>query len=114
MSRDEFQYQRIFQILKNKIESGAFPKGASLPSMPKLCKEYAVSAKTIRRVLTMLSDAGLIETSEGKRAIVIDQPTPACPADQMKEPNPVAMADIIKTAELLCFPYIARGISLCR
>ena len=74
MSRDEFQYQRIFQILKNKIESGAFPKGASLPSMPKLCKEYAVSAKTIRRVLTMLSDAGLIETSEGKRAIVIDQP----------------------------------------
>lgn len=62
----------------------------------------------------MLSGAGLIETSEGKRAVVIDRPAPACPVDQMKEPNPVAMADIIKTAELLCYPFIYRGISLCR
>ena len=114
MSREEFQYQRFFQILKNKIESGVFPKGSSLPSCPKLCKEYSVSAKTMRRVLAMLSDAGLIETSEGKRAIVIDRPTPACPADQMKEPNPVTMTDVIKTAELLFFPFICRGISLCR
>ena len=114
MSREEFQYQRIFQILKNKIESGSFPKGSSLPSCTKLCKEYTVSAKTMRRVLAMLSGAGLIETSEGKRAVVIDRPAPACPVDQMKEPNPVAMADIIKTAELLCYPFIYRGISLCR
>ena len=94
MSREEFQYQRIFQILKNKIESGSFPKGSSLPSCTKLCREYTVSAKTMRRVLAMLSGAGLIETSEGKRAVVIDRPAPACPVDQMKEPNPVAMAAI--------------------
>ena len=111
---EEFQYQRIFQILKNKIESGSFPKDALLPSCPKLCEEYAVSAKTIRRVFAMLSDAGLIKTSEGKRAIVIDQPTPTCPADQLREPNLVAMTDILKTAELLCYPFICRGVSLCR
>lgn len=114
MSRDEFQYQRIFQMLKNKIESGVIPKGSSLPSCAKLCKEYDVSAKTIRRVLVMLSDAGLIKTSEGKRAVVIDQISSACPPSQRKEPNPIAMADIIKTAQLLCRPMICRGVSLCR
>ena len=32
---EEFQYQRrIFQILKNKIESGSFPKDALLPFVP--------------------------------------------------------------------------------
>lgn len=113
MSHKEFQYQRIFQVLKNKIESGSIPQGSSLPSCAKLCKEYAVSAKTMRRVLSMLSDGGLIETSERKRAIAINQPSPAYPSNQLKEPNPVAIADIVKTAELLCYPLISRGVSLC-
>ncbi|MFR6332003.1 MAG: GntR family transcriptional regulator, partial [Eisenbergiella sp.] len=33
-------YERVFQILKNKIESGLLPEGTSLPSRADLCQEY--------------------------------------------------------------------------
>ena len=53
MKYDKYQYNRIFEIIKNKIESGLMPKGTVLPSYADLCKEYKVSDKTIRRVVAM-------------------------------------------------------------
>lgn len=38
-------YERVFQILKNKIESGLLPEGTSLPSRADLCQEYGTSEK---------------------------------------------------------------------
>lgn len=115
MGHEEFEYQRIFLILKTKIESGIMSKGSLVPSSAKLCKEYKVSDKTMRRVFAMLADAGLIETRARQRAIVIfDKSISLAPAQTLKEPNPVAMTDILKTAELLCYPLICRGISLCK
>ncbi len=115
MSHEGFQYQKIFQILKYKIESGIMPKGCALPSSAMLCKKYKVSDKTIRRVLALLTEAGLIETRERKRAVVtFDKSVPAPPAQASKEHNPIAVAEILKTAELFCYPLICHGISLCR
>ncbi|POP33631.1 GntR family transcriptional regulator [Lactonifactor longoviformis] len=115
MKYDKFQYDRIFEILKNKIETGRMPKGSVLPSYTELCREYKVSNKTIRRVVAMLSDAGLIETKERQPSLVIfDQETgERHSADNLKEPNVPVMTDILKTAEILCYPLICRGISLC-
>ena len=109
------QYDRIFEILKNKIESGLMPKGTVPPSYADLCKEYKVSNKTIRRVMAMLSDAGLIETKERQLSVVIfDQANPGDDtADNLKEPNKPVMTDILKTAEILYYPFICHGISLC-
>ena len=76
MQYDGYQYTKIFHIIKNKIESGLIPKGSTLPSCSSLCKEYGVSSKTVRRVLVMLTDAGLIETRERKRPIVIFNQAP--------------------------------------
>ena len=115
MKYDKFQYDRIFEILKHKIESGLMPKGTMLPSFADLCKEYKVSNKTIRRVVAMLSDAGLIETKERQLSVVIfDQTDPANDhADNLKAPNVPIMTDILKTAEILYYPFICYGISLC-
>ncbi len=115
MRHEGFYYQRIYQVLAAKIETGLYPPGSSLPSCATLCKEYEVSAKTIRRVLSLLSQAGLIQTTERKRAVVAFDPLkPIASSDDLHAPNPVAMADILKTAQLLCFPMIWRGLSLCR
>lgn len=115
MKYDKYQYDRIFEILKNKIESGLMPKGTVLPSYVNLCKEYKVSNKTIRRVVAMLSEAGLIETKERHLSVVIfDQANPkGITADNLKEPNVSVMTDILKTAEILYYPFICHGISLC-
>lgn len=112
---EKFQYDRIFEILKNKIESGLMPKGTVLSSYADLCKEYKVSNKTIRRVMAMLSDAGLIETKERQLSVVIyDQAGQVRDsAYKLKEPNIQVMTDILKTAEILYYPFICHGISLC-
>ena len=57
MKYDKFHYNRIFEILKNKIESGLMPKGTVIPSYADLCKEYKVSNKPIRSEVAMMSDA---------------------------------------------------------
>lgn len=71
MKYETYQYDRIFEILKNKIESGRMPKGTVLPSFSALCREYKVSDKTIRRAVAMLADAGLIKTKERQLSVVI-------------------------------------------
>lgn len=115
MKYEKYQYDRIFEILRNKIESGLMPKGTVLPSFADLCKEYKVSNKTIRRVVAMLSEAGLIETKERQLSVVIyDQAdTKNDSAHNLQAPDIPIMTDILKTAEILYYPFICRGISLC-
>ena len=115
MKYDKFQYDRIYEILRNKIESGLMKKGTALPSYADLCKEYKVSNKTIRRVVAMLSDAGLIETKERQLSVIIfDQTdTQSDSTQNLKKPNATVMTDILKTAEILYYPFICYGISLC-
>ena len=115
MKYDTYQYDRIFEILKHKIESGRMPKGTVLPSFVDLCREYKVSNKTIRRVVAMLADAGLIKTKERQLSVVIyDQHNGDNDSvDDLQEPDGLVMTDILKTAEILYYPFICHGISLC-
>ena len=117
MKYEKFQYDRIFEILRSKIESGLMPKGTLLPSFADLCKEYKVSNKTIRRVVAMLSDTGLVETRERQPSVVIyDHDQTATGSDSehsLQEPNIPVMTDILKTAEIVYYPFICHGISLC-
>ena len=61
---DGLMYERIYEILKDRIESGVLPAGTKLPSRDSLCREFGTSGKTIRRVLSMLKENGLIDTPE--------------------------------------------------
>lgn len=115
MKYEKFQYDRIFEIIRNKIESGLMPKGTVLPSFADLCREYKVSNKTIRRVVAMLSDAGLIETKERHHSVVIYEQVDSAgdSTHNLQEPNIPIMTDILKTAEIVYYPFICHGISLC-
>ena len=67
---DCLMYERVFHILKNKIEIGLLPAGSSLPSRINLQREFNTSEKTIRHALAMLEEEGLIQTHQRKRPVV--------------------------------------------
>ena len=115
MSYDMMMYQRVFQILKNRIECGLLPAGSSLPSRIHLCEEFGTSEKTIRRALKLLREAGLIDTQQRKRPVVrYDGSAVHRTARLALEKIDAAVTDdVLKTGVLLCYPVIKRGISLC-
>lgn len=108
-------YEKIFQILKNKIESGLLPAGSVLPSRADLCLELKASEKTIRRALVMLEKEGYIKTSQGKLPVVTEQPNKLYFTTTLapKEIDLKVTNDVLKTGMLLCYPVIKNGISLC-
>ena len=64
-------YEQIVKELKNRILSGVYKKGDPLPSEKELIDSMGVSRITIRKAISILADAGLIATSQGKKSIVI-------------------------------------------
>ena len=55
-------YQAIADEVQAKIESGVWPVGTRLPSTAMLCREFEVSAITIRAAFKELVAAGLVES----------------------------------------------------
>lgn len=51
--------------------------GSKLPSEKQLAEDFDVSLRVIRDALRLLSSQGLIETSQGKRAVVANRPSKA-------------------------------------
>ncbi len=118
MKNDVVMYEKVYQILKNKIMSGLLTKGTKLPSRANLCQEFQTSEKTIRRALKMLIEEGLVETEQRKRPMVSYAYTGGLPAPADSRFHRMAHAasinDIIKTGILLCYPINERGLRLCR
>jgi len=54
-------HQQILSELENRIVSGAWPPGFRLPFEVELAKSYNVSRMTVNKVLTKLTESGLIE-----------------------------------------------------
>lgn len=114
MKNDIVLYQRIYQLLKNQIECGLLPEGKSLPSRAKLCREFQVSEKTVRRVLEEMQEKGLIETRQGKRPVVRNAALAGCEyeTETLQEGTEVPK-DIFNTGRLFCDPVIEHGIARC-
>ena len=115
MKNDVIQYERIYQLLKNKIESGILPVGTRLPGRSVLCREYGTSERTIRRALELLERDGFLEIAPRKRPVVVSAfPSPEGRALQNTEKADAAqVSDLMETAELLCYPIYLRGLRLC-
>lgn len=68
MKHDVIQYERIYNLLKNRIESGILPVGARLPGRSVLCGEFGTSERTIRRALELLEQDGYLENCAPEEA----------------------------------------------
>lgn len=109
-------YERVFQILKNKIESGLLPAGSSLPSRINLQRDFNTSEKTIRHALAMLEEKGLIQTHQRKRPVVSPNQDWGHYVTKLavKKINAEITNDLLKTGVLLSYPIIKSGLNLCR
>lgn len=68
----EFLAEGIARSLAQYIATSHMAAGDSLPSERALGRMFRVSTRTIREALRILSDTGLVRTSQGKRAMVSD------------------------------------------
>ncbi|MFF5207017.1 GntR family transcriptional regulator [Streptosporangium sp. NPDC000396] len=58
-------YDRIAERLRAQIASGHYPPAGALPSEAALAQRFHVARSTVRRVLAILKDEGLIDTMPG-------------------------------------------------
>ncbi len=64
------RYLQIFQTLRERIETGAYPLGAFMPTEAELCGEFEVSRYTVREAMRRLTDQGFITRRQGSGTIV--------------------------------------------
>ena len=64
------KYLRIHAELRDRITSGQWPPGTSLPAQRDLAAEFGVSIMTLRQALQLLADDGLIAARHGSGTYV--------------------------------------------
>lgn len=67
--------RRIHETLREQITSGALPSGSRLPSHIELAASYGVAPMTVRQVLALLEDEGLVSREQG-RGTFVRRPAP--------------------------------------
>ena len=63
-------YRQVINHIKSDMEKGVLTPGLQLPPEPELAELYGVSRITIRKVLTQLSNEGLVSRRKGKGTFV--------------------------------------------
>ncbi|WP_373163009.1 GntR family transcriptional regulator [Agathobaculum sp. Marseille-P7918] len=69
------KYEQLYQILKEKIESGTYPPQEMLPSEHTLIAELGCSRNTLRRAVSELVREGYVQTMQGKGMRNIFEPS---------------------------------------
>lgn len=63
-------HHQIYLVLADGISAGRYAEGEPLPTEEQLTRMFSVSRITVRRAMTSLQDAGLVERGAGRRTIV--------------------------------------------
>jgi len=63
-------YAQLVRILTEQIAAGEYRPGDRLPSEAQLCDCYGVSPMTVRRVINILADRGVVMAEQGRGTFV--------------------------------------------
>lgn len=63
-------YRQLAAIIRADIESGKYPPDTMIPSITKLAAEHRLAEMTVRKVITLLVDEGLLVTVPGRGTFV--------------------------------------------
>jgi DNA-binding GntR family transcriptional regulator len=63
-------YAQLVSILRGQVAAGVFRAGDRLPSEAQLCERYGVSPMTVRRVVNILADQGIVVAEQGRGTFV--------------------------------------------
>lgn len=86
------RYYQVYSSLKERIQSGEFVPGDTVPSERQLVQDYGVSRITIVKSVDLLVDEGLIERQQGRGNFVTQPPV------EIDEPERLKIA--------ILFPYV--------
>ena len=72
IDRDSYEpaYVQLAGILRRQISAGVYRPGDQLPSEGQLCARYGVSPMTVRRVINILVEGGVVTAFQGKGTFV--------------------------------------------
>ena len=70
----QYEYRRIADELRSRIDSGELAAGDALPSEATIVETYGVARGTARQALADLEQAGLVEARHGKGRYVRRRP----------------------------------------
>jgi len=59
-------YAQLVRILRRQVADGVLRPGDQLPSEAQLCRRYGVSPMTVRRVVNILADQGVVVGEQGR------------------------------------------------
>jgi GntR family transcriptional regulator len=66
----EFPYEQLAGILRERIRTGAYPRGRKIPPLLALEREFGLSSMTVRRAVHTLADEGLLRIVPGRGTFV--------------------------------------------
>lgn len=116
MNNKRTLFDYLYQNLRKQITTGQFDYGSSLPSMSQICEIYHVGIRTVKDVLHVLKEEGLIRTQERKPAVVIYR-WPENGAASSCVPYILrcrtAIADAYRTLEIIMPLLLSFSVSVC-
>ena len=65
------KYKKVYNDLKEKIDTRFYKRNTELPSENELVKEYGYSKDTIRKALSLLEINGYIQKIKGKNSLIL-------------------------------------------
>lgn len=63
-------YAQLVRILRRQVADGVLRPGDQLPSEAQLCRRYSVSPMTVRRVINILADQGIVVGEQGRGTFI--------------------------------------------
>ena len=64
------RYYQLKEIIREKVRSGAWPPGGSIPSERELSEQYGISRMTVRQSVSELVNEGLLFREQGRGTFV--------------------------------------------
>ncbi len=68
-------YIKVYNTIREKIETGDYPKGSFLPTESELQSQFNVSRITVRKAVELLSGEGFVRVQQGRGTEVLDHRT---------------------------------------
>ena len=65
------RYRQILATLRQRMQSGAYPLGGTLPTETELCDEFGASRYTVREALRRLVEQGMVSRRQKSGTVVV-------------------------------------------
>ena len=97
-----FLYRQTYDAIRRRIEEGIYGPSSLLPTEGALCREFHVSAITVKKALALLTEEGLVRRVPGKGTIVLPVPAGSLAGER---PAPAAASRIGLVLEHVSTPF---------